>query len=302
MSDRIIDIADKPVRLHTQLEQLVLDTDNNEKRLSIPLDDVAVLVISHPQASFTHSALSKLSSRNGTLIVCDEKHQPVGMLMPLQGHHLQCERFITQANVKEPKRKRLWQQIVKAKIKAQSILIKRMRGSDYGLKKLVERVRSGDPENIEAAASRRYWKYLFGDNRFRRDRTRNDYNIHLNYGYAVLRAITSRAVCAAGLHPALGLHHHNRYDSFPLASDLMEPFRVIVDKAVVLYSEKDVNHSPEFDKAAKEFILSAFSKHLKIDGEWKTIFNTIARTASSLSQVFMGQRNNLLLPKIYLED
>ena len=131
--------------------------------------------------------------------------------------------------------KRLWRQIVRAKIKAQAALLVELRGTDFGLGALVLRVRSGDPSNVEARAARRYWPHVFADLDFRRHRENEDQNILLNYGYAVLRAIIARAICAAGLHPSLGIHHHNRYNAFCLADDLMEPFRPAVDHAVAEY-------------------------------------------------------------------
>ena len=147
------------------------------------------------------------------------------MLLPLVGHHLQARRFVAQAAASVPTKKRLWRQIVRAKIELQAHTLETLHGDSAGVRPLMRLVRSGDPENVEARAARAYWPLLFADDDFRRDHERGDQNRLLNYGYTVLRAIVARAICAAGLHPALGLHHHNQYSAFCLADDLMEPFR-----------------------------------------------------------------------------
>jgi hypothetical protein len=169
-------------------------------------------------------------------IVSNEKHLPAAMLLPLSTHSTQTERFARQAAVSLPTRKRAWQQIVQAKLRAQARLLEETTGADQGLHVMAGRVRSGDPDNLEAQAARVYWPALFGKEAsgeaFRRDPEGEGINVHLNYGYAVLRAIVARALCASGLHPSLGVHHHNRYDTFCLADDLMEPFRPLVDRVV----------------------------------------------------------------------
>ena len=173
------------------------------------------------------------------------------MLLPLEGHSTQGERFALQAAVSLPTRKRLWRDIVHSKILAQSIILKEFWEIDRGLEQMASRVLIKNAANVEAQAARRYWKSLFGDSNFRRDRDAQDQNRFLNYGYAVLRAIVVRAVCGAGLHPSLGLHHHNRYDAFRLADDLVEPFRPSVDRVVVRYCQKCGADAP-FDREAKK--------------------------------------------------
>ncbi|MFH0937841.1 MAG: type II CRISPR-associated endonuclease Cas1 [Planctomycetota bacterium] len=161
---------------------------------------------------------------------------------------------------------------------------------------LREQVHSGDPQNIEAQAARRYWLALFGEN-FRRDRDADDQNRLLNYGYAILRATVARAICAAGLHPSLGLHHHNRYDTFCLASDLMEPFRPLVDNVVVQYIRQHGSNAP-LDKAAKAALLAPITARYTADGESRTLFDLLARVASSLTDVYMEEGKELYLPEL----
>ena len=232
MTDYIIDLTEEPARLSARLGQLVIQR-REQKDVTLPLEDIAALLVGHKAVVYTHAALAGLAERGGVFVPCDDAHLPVGMMAPLRGHHLQSERMARQAAAPLPTRKRVWQQIVRAKIRAQGRLLLALRGDDRGLPGLAETVKSGDPSNVEAQAARRYWPILFDDKTFRRDRDETDQNRYLNYGYAVLRALVCRAVCGAGLHPALGLHHHNRYNAFPLADDLMEPFRPVVDGAVV---------------------------------------------------------------------
>jgi len=293
-SERILDIADSPAGLRIRHEQLVLKTQDREA--SIPLAELAVLVVSHPQVTYTQPVLAGLVEHGAALIVCDRRHMPAGMLLPVEGHHLQAERFDTQAHASLPTRKRLWQQIVRAKIKAQARLLDRINGKDFGLSGLVRRVRSGDPQNVEATAARRYWTALFGKG-FRRNRDAEDHNRNLNYGYAVLRAAVARGICAAGLHPSLGLHHHNRYDAFCLASDLAEPFRPVVDGAVHEWVSRRGTKAA-FDKSAKEHLLNALTARYNLRGEWRTLFDIVARTAVTLAHVFEGNRKALELPEI----
>lgn len=295
-NNRIIDLSEDPARLSVKYSNLVIEREG-EGAVTVPLEDLAVLVVSHPQVSLTHAVLSGLADSGGVFIACDGRRLPVGMFLPVEGHFTQAERFEQQASASLPTRKRLWQQIVRAKIRAQGGLLKEICGEDYGITALAPLVKSGDPDNIEGRASRRYWPALFGDKSFYRDRCGPPPNQLLNYGYAVLRAIVARAVCAAGLHPSLGIHHHNRYDAFRLADDLMEPFRPIVDRAVVKLVRRYGMDAP-LDRSTKSEMLAALSERLLLDDEKRTLFDVAARTASSLAAVFAGRRKDLLLPEI----
>ena len=202
-----------------------------------------------------------------------------------------------QVEASRPTRKRLWQQVVRAKIRAQGELVIALHGDDPGLMPLVRLVRSGDPSNVEARASRLYWRRLFMQEGFRRDRDAGDANRFLNYGYAVLRGIVARAVCSAGLHPSFGLHHSSRYNAFTLADDLMEPFRPLVDRTVVdLVGELGTDAS--MDKDSKAFLLEGLQVRLDMGGELRSLFDVLARVASSLNDVFAGERRELDLPRI----
>jgi CRISPR-associated protein Cas1 len=203
-------------------------------------------------------------------------------MLPLVMHSLQTERFAAQAGLALPVRKRLWQQIARAKILAQSRLLEQRTGVDLGLAGLASQVRSGDPANLEARAARIYWQKVFGEIEFRRDRELDGLNACLNYGYAVLRAIVARAICGAGLHPSLSLHHHNRYDAFCLADDLMEPFRPVVDRVVAGLRDERGADVP-LDRDAKKRILEALLGRFESEGESRTLFDWLRRVADSLA-------------------
>ena len=301
MTDRILDLSEQPARLSVQNGllkiQLRLQGDGGareEEEQTIPLADLAAVVVSHPQVSYTQAVLAGLAMAGGIFVACDEKHQPAAMLLPLVSHSLQAERFARQAALALPVRKRLWQQIVRSKLAAQARLLRERTNQDWGLPLLAGKVRSGDPQNLEAHAARIYWRALFEVN-FRRDREAENLNRHLNYGYAVLRAIVARAVCAVGLHPALGLHHHNRYDSFCLADDLMEPFRPLVDRAVCVIRDQRGNDAA-FDRDAKREIVSVLLARFDHEGESRTLFDWVSRMASSLAFVAEGSGSKLMIP------
>lgn len=294
MTNRIIDISEEPAELSMRTGLLVIRRDTGET--TVPLADIAVLIVSHPAVRFTLASLSSLCAAGGVFVVCNEKRLPSGMLLPLEGHYVQSERFQAQAEASEPMRKGLWKQVVKAKVTAQGRALATVRGSDTGLFAMAKKVRSGDTTNIEAQASRRYWTTLFGEG-FERDFEALDQNRLLNYGYAVLRGITARAVCAAGLHPTLGLHHHNRYNPFCLADDLMEPYRPVVDKAVFEIVQRDGKDAP-LDKNTKNTLVRALSGgRFQLDGEMRTLFDLSARTATSLAGVYAGERKSLVIPE-----
>ena len=296
MTDRLIDLSEQPARLSVRLSQLIIERDDKPEA-TVPLEDLAVLVVSHPCVSYTHAVLSGIIEAGGAFVVCDHRHMPIAMLLPIESHSTQAERFVRQTEASEPTKKRAWQQIIQAKVRAQGRLLKELHGDDRGLLHLAGRVASGDSTNIESQASRRYWPVLFADEKFKRDREADDQNRFLNYGYAVLRAIVARAVCAAGLHPSFGVHHHNRYDAFCLADDLMEPFRPTVDAAVVRWIAEH-GSAGVLDREAKAALIGALTGRFDLDGESRTLFDIVARTASSLAAVFGGESKELLLPDV----
>lgn len=314
MNDRVIDLSEQPAHLNVrnsllviralspksettpaeQLESGLRSDSRDQNELTVPLEDIAVLIASHPQVSFTQAVLSGLATAGAVFVTCNEKHMPVAMMLPLVTHSVQTERFAAQAAVSVPVRKRVWQQIVQAQIRARARLLAERAGKDWGLQAMAARVRSGDPQNHEAQAARIYWRAMFGED-FIRDREAEGLNACLNYGLGVLRAIVARALCGAGLLPTLGLHHHNRYDAFCLADDLMEPFRPVVDRVVVRMRDAR-GPNPPLDKEAKRAILEGMLGRFSAHDESRTLFDWISQTASSLAGVIEGRDEKLEIP------
>ncbi len=295
MTDRILDFAGGAAYLHLQNDQLIVER-KDWPDVSTPIAEIAAIILAHPQASASQPLLARLMSLGGAVIVCDDRSLPVGMMLPLAGHTTQTERLAAQAAAPLPLKKRLWKQIVQTKIRAQSELLHQLHGADHGLVEIARTVQAGDASNREAVAARRYWPALFGDSTFRRRFDAPDANRLLNYGYAVLRAVVGRAVCAAGLHPSLGLHHHNRYNAYCLADDLMEPYRPLVDAAVVEHVGA-VGHDAPLDRAGKESLLGAILRRYCADGEVRTVFDLCSRTAVSLARAYLKQSDRLDYPK-----
>ncbi|MBI4822681.1 MAG: type II CRISPR-associated endonuclease Cas1 [Nitrospirae bacterium] len=295
MTERIIDISDGPARLSVRYSQIIIEQDGESH--SVPSSELVALIVSHPAVTYTHAVLSSICAGGGAFVLCDEKRLPTGMLLPIQANYVQAERLSVQTKASLPKKKQIWKQLIQAKISAQGRLLITRNGKDMGLMQIAKRVRSGDPHNLEAQASRRYWPALFG-RVFQRDPFREDQNRLLNYGYAILRAMTARSICAVGLHPSLGVHHHNRYDPFCLAEDVMEPFRPLIDGTVAGIVDEKGSNVP-LNKETKAHLISAIvSKRFELDEEERSLFDVMARVSSSLLAVFKGDRCKLLLPEL----
>ncbi len=297
MTNRIIDLSESQAFLRVKHEQLVIERKDCEP-VGVPLKDVSVVILAHPQVTCTHAVFSGVMENGGAIVTCNHQNLPVGLMLPINGHCTQTERFIAQAQAPVPTRKRIWKQIVAYKIRSQSNLLDRVRGAKCGLAGLAGKVRSGDPSNIEAQAARRYWPLLFDDVNFRRRRDGDDQNRILNYGYAVLRATVGRAICSAGLHPSLGVHHHNRYNPFCLADDLMEPYRPFIDAAAVEHVATFGSDAP-LTTESKRILLTAISESYESNGEVRTLFDFVSRTASSLAKVFLKQSDSLFYPEVF---
>jgi CRISPR-associated protein Cas1 len=290
----IVDISDTPARLRVEHGCLCIEA-SGKSLASIPVKQIAALILSHPQISCTQAVLSSLAENGGILIACDAKRLPVSMHLPLQANSVQTERLRAQMQSKVPLRKRLWQEIVRAKIKQQAFVLNKLHGSDGGLSNLANSVRSGDTTNVEAQAARRYWGRLFPNQHFRRDTELGDQNVLLNYGYAILRSITARAICGTGLHPSIGIHHRNRYNAFCLADDLMEPFRPVVDIVVAAIVNKDGVNDLLGSHYRKQ-VLAALYQRWFVNGEKRSIFEATEMLASSMVDIFLGTRKELKLP------
>ena len=288
-------------------EQLVIkqpeerDMFGEERVTTAPIEDIGVVVLDHPRVTVSHRALELLLENNAAVITCDRRHLPVGLLLPLAGHHLQSERFRAQIDAPKPLRKRLWARTVSQKIHNQADLLEE-RGEDVGhLREWSRTVRSGDPKNLEAQAAVFYWKELFpADLDFRRDRHGDPPNNALNYGYAIVRASAARALVSSGLLPTLGIHHHNRYNAYCLADDVMEPYRPFVDAAVCELMEEGIDLN-ELGKEAKRRLLSLPTEAVFVNEERAPLAVALSRTAASLARCFEGEEETIVYPTFAFE-
>ncbi|MDH4320405.1 MAG: type II CRISPR-associated endonuclease Cas1 [Desulfobulbaceae bacterium] len=251
MIKRIVDISDRAyVRLNAQ--QLLIEKAK-EIVGRIPVEDLGVLILDNPAIVMTQAAIVACQKNNVVVVFCDEKHLPYSLTLPISdAHSLHHKVLRQQIEISVTTQKRLWQQIVRHKIRRQAQTLLAAGGNSRVLENLAGRVKSGDRENHESQAAQLYWRLLMGDN-FRRQRDAEGVNALLNYGYSVIRAAVARAIVGGGLHPALGIHHHNQYNGFCLADDLMEPFRPWVD--LVVYRLREDGRPLEINKQSKQLLL-----------------------------------------------
>lgn len=293
MIKRVV-VVSHPARLSYRHRQLVVDRAN-EDSVTVPVEDLGVLILDHPQVTQTHGLLSACAAENVAVIFSDVHHLPVAILMPLVGHTLHSRTLAMQVTVSGPHRKRMWRDIVRAKVGEQAKVLERITGSDHGLGTYVKRVRSGDPDNIEAQVARLYWIILFG-NDFRRQSGPAGINGALNFGYAILRAAVARAVVGAGLHPALGLHHHNQYDALCLADDLMEPLRPLIDRQVAGIPGADLRTGRPLEPRDKQWLLETLSESCQYNGRQYPVLVALHEYAANVRQVMAGEVSRLHIP------
>ncbi len=243
--DRIVDISTDGLHLAVHRGFLTVSKNGGDEVGRIALDDVGALIVHAHGTTWSNHVFVKMSERGVPVVLCAANHAPVAVVWPLEGHHAQGARLRAQIDASKPLQKQIWRRIVSAKIRMQGHVLA-TNGLEAGAFDMLARnVRSGDPDNIEAQAARRYWKTLFGPD-FYRDPDAEGVNVLLNYGYTVLRAIVARAICASGLHPTIGVFHSNRANAFALADDLMEPYRPLVDQlALNLAAAGKTDLSPE---------------------------------------------------------
>jgi CRISPR-associated protein Cas1 len=259
----------------------------------VPLDDLAAVVANAHGLTCSNNLPVTLATRGVPVVLCGANHRPAAVVWPVDGHHAQSGRMSDQASASAPLKKRLWQQIVQAKILAQGATLAAVGAEAGGFLLLARKVRAGDTGNVEAEAARRYWPLLLGS-AFRRDQDGGGLNGLLNYGYAVLRAATARAVMAAGLHPSLGLMHSNRGNALVLVDDLMEPFRPVIDREVYrLQSENILDVTPE----AKAALARTMIVDLPTAEGNSPMMTCLERLSNSLAKAYAGEADRLILPK-----
>lgn len=284
-----------PVSLSLKDKQMVITFKDNKDTVTRPIEDVGFVVIENPMVSITVPLLNELADNNVAVIFCDKKMMPKTMLMTLDGNTTQQESYKYQLNASLPMKKNVWKQLVECKIKNQSLLLNKV-GKDGGvLKPYYLNVKSGDSDNREGAAAREYWRLLFDDG-FKREREGLPPNGMLNYGYTILRAAVTRALIGSGLYPAFGVFHRNRYNAFPLADDVMEPYRPFVDEIVYhLYYDGAVN---ELDSQTKRKLLRVLFSDVKMGNVTRPLENALSLTTASLLKMYKGESDKLSLPML----
>ena len=263
---------------------------------TVAIEDVAVIVLESKHITFTTSLVERLMANNVALITCDDRHMPVGLFQPLEGHSEQSERFRLQLNASEPLKKNLWQQTVQSKIMNQALHLKE-RGvvSANNMMYWSKEVKSGDAKNHEAQAAAYYWKNLFDIEGFTRHRAGFPPNNLLNYGYAILRAITARALISSGLFPTFGIHHRNKYNAYCLADDIMEPYRPYVDVVVSHLMDTEDDLSVLTIDLKKE-LLQIPALDVIIDGKKSPLLVAMSRTTNSLYECYAGLSRKIIYP------
>lgn len=299
-----------PAYLSLQNNQLVIKLPEVERNASLPdsfkkqtvvtkpIEDIGLVVLDNNQITITSGILEALLENNCSIITCDSKSMPVGLMLPLYGNTVQNERFREQLSASLPLKKQLWQQTIKAKIENQSAVLINCLGEESRCMKVwADDVKSGDSENLEARAAAYYWKTLFADiDGFTRDREGISPNNLLNYGYAVLRAIIARALVSSGLLPTLGIHHHNRYNAYCLADDIMEPYRPYVDE-LVFGLVQQYGKNLELTRDIKAKLLTIPTLDVIISGKRSPLMIAASQTTASLYKCFSGELRRIVYPE-----
>lgn len=265
---------------------------------TIPIEDIGMVVLDNKRITITSGAIECLLENNCALITCDSRSLPTGLMLPLEGNTLQNERFRHQIGSSLPLKKQLWQQTVKYKIRNQeNVLAMYGQTNTQCMRVWYNEVKSGDSENVEAKAAIYYWKYLFPDiPDFVRGREFDPPNNLLNYGYAILRAVIARALVGSGLIPTLGIHHHNRYNAYCLADDIMEPYRPFVDELVIQIM-KNVDDYSELTRDIKAMLLKIPTLDVLIDGKRYPLMVAAGITTASLAKCFSGESRQIKYPE-----
>lgn len=283
--------------------QLVIKSEIRES--CIPIEDIGFLVLDNAEIYISITAMNLMIENNTSVIICGKNHLPNGMFLNLNSHHIQQEIFKNQIDASIPLKKQLWQQTIVEKIKNQGLLLQKITTKNNSFEFLASKVLSGDTTNMEGVAAQQYWKAFFDPSdselakqiNFKRERFGDYPNNFLNYGYAILRAATARALSGSGLLNTLGIHHKSKYNAFALADDIMEPFRPLIDEKVFeimqQYDEQELNTK------IKSELLQVLTRTVYFKGEKSPLMVSLQKTASSLQQCFTGDRKKIKYPKLW---
>jgi len=288
-----------PVYLSTRNDQLLIRyPDGARPEVKVPIEDIGVVVLESLQITLSHHLISRLLANNVAIVTCDEKHHPQGLIFNLSGHHLQTERYRKQIGSSLPLKKRLWAQTIVAKIHNQANLLEKMGRGSAQLRRWAGEVKTGDRTNLEARAARYYWENLFCEAvpGFTRGRFNAEPNNLLNYCYAILRAAMARCLVGAGLLPTLGINHHNKYNAYCLADDIMEPYRPYADELVGELLKDTDTDLYILDTHIKARLLNILARDVKISDQVSPLMIALQRTANSLVACFEGTQQEIAYP------
>ena len=288
-------ILTSAVSLSLKDNQMVITFKDNKDTVTRHIEDIGFVIVDNPNVSITIPLLNELADNNVAVVFCDRRQMPKSMLMTLDGNSTQQETYRFQIEASLPTKKNIWKQLVEGKIKNQALLLNKVGRNGNVLKQYYSNVKSGDTDNREGAAAREYWNRLF-DSQFIRRREGEPPNNLLHYGYTILRAAVARALSGSGLYPAFGVFHKNRYNAFPLADDVMEPYRPFVDEIVYhLYFDGATN---ELDNNSKSALLRLLFADVKIGKVTRPLENALSMTTSSLMKMLKGDNDKLVLPSL----
>nr|WP_315146027.1 type II CRISPR-associated endonuclease Cas1 [uncultured Flavobacterium sp.] len=290
-------LIENKTSITTKNLQLIIKSEIRES--AIPIEDIGFLVLDHQEIYLSLPAMNLLVENNTSVIICGKNHLPNGMFLNLNSHHIQQEVFKNQIEASIPLKKQLWQQTIVEKITNQGILLTRITPNKNSFEFLASKVLSGDTTNMEGVAASQYWKCFFDtyDINFKRERFGDYPNNFLNYGYAILRAATARALSGSGLLNTLGIHHKSKYNAFALADDIMEPFRPLVDEKVFEIMQQC--DEQELNTKIKAELLQVLTQTVYFKDEKSPLMVALQKTASSLQQCFMGNRKKIKYPKLW---
>ena len=292
MSKRTI-LFESPSRLHLKDLQLIAENQATGEMKRAPVEDIGVVLVENQQVTVTVPLLNALAKNNCAVVFCDDRHMPVSMLLTLDSNMVQAETHKLQVDVTSELKGSLWKQTVEMKIRNQAALLDKLGLDGEPVRSCGTKVKPGDSSNREGVAAGIYWDALFGMD-FIRSRFGGDANPLLNYGYTVLRAAMARAIMCSGLSPAFGLYHKNRYNAFPLADDLMEPYRPFVDDIVLGLTREGTK---ALDKEAKRSLLGVLVKDVRLDDIVRPLAVGMTLTTASLCRCLRGEDDRLKYPE-----
>jgi len=292
---RVLHVGEKVEHLSVRHNQLVAEARHETTTRTAPLSDVDVVVLSsHLGLSLDLHTLRSAVDAGTAVVVCDERHLPNGVLLPLFGSWNHTEVLHQQLDATAPRRKRAWQQIVRRKIEAQARALPKGSPVASRLDELATQVRSGDPENVESQAARIYWPAMLGVGFRRRPQTREGVNGALDYGYAIVRSVVARCAVAVGLHPALGVHHSSRTNPLCLADDLMEPLRPVVDRLVAGHR---LELTGDLDPDGKLVLTTLLELPFRCGKHKGTLTTATSRYGESFREYITGRSDTIMFPE-----